>query len=104
MTLSILKTNHNWTQQIKANKKLLLIIVCTTGTMWKLSETTFMNNTSLLLHLCRLPVPDCLHNELHLLLLLLLYKLIMHTMVDQKVQSELQIITLDGIKPIALAE
>ena len=36
-------------------------------------------------------------------LILLLYKFIMRTMVDRKVESEAQIIMLDGTKPIGLA-
>ena len=36
--------------------------------------------------------------------ILLLYKFVMRTMVDRKVESEAQIITLDGIKSIGLAE
>ena len=39
-----------------------------------------------------------------IIILLLLYKFLMHTMVDRKVVSEAQIITLDGTKPIGLAE
>ena len=38
------------------------------------------------------------------LLLLLLYKFVMRTMVDRKVESEGQIKTLDGTKHIGLAQ